>query len=147
MAGDRMIPITRAEARRLGIPGAVAGRLRKESAPSHIEAELLAQIRLAGLPEPEREVQVIPGRKFRYDFCWRAQKLLVECQGGIWAKGHSGHSSGLGIHRDATKISLAQLHGYRCLVVTGQHVKDGTAIKWIAQALRSDRAGSPAPRA
>ena len=98
-----------------------------------------------------REFEAIPGRKFRYDFyCaigkrgaitsarsveWDIKKVLVEVQGGVWLKGKSGHSSGTGITRDCEKLSLAAVHGYRCIVVTPAQIKSGQAINWIKQAL------------
>lgn len=39
-------------------------------------------------------------------------KIAIEVQGGIWAKGNSGHSSGKGIKRDMDKSNLAQSLGW-----------------------------------
>lgn len=104
----------------------------------------------------QREVQLIPGRKFRYDFwcmTWAhnlgrsnipskataagmiKSQVLVECQGGVWLKGKSGHSSGTGITRDCEKLSLAAIQGYRVIVCTPAQIKSGQAIAWIKQAL------------
>ena len=86
-----------------------------------------------------REINCIPYRKFRFDFLCRNLKkdsdVLVEVQGGVWLKGKSGHSSGTGITRDCEKLSLAAVHGYRCIVVTPAQIKSGKAINWIKQAL------------
>lgn len=98
--------------------------------------ELLAfQIRASGLPQPEREVCVIPNRKFRFDFAWTdpAYRLLVEVQGGVFKRG--GHSTGVGITRDAEKLALATLAGYRVFFVTTNQVREGKAIQWIQEAL------------
>ena len=90
-----------------------------------------------------REFQAIPDRKYRFDFLIEKKPLvsgpkdavLVEVQGGVWLKGKSGHSSGTGITRDCEKLSMAAVHGYRCIVVTPAQIKSGQAINWIKQAL------------
>lgn len=72
--------------------------------------------RAHGLPEPEAEVCLTSHRKFCWDFVWRDHHLCLEVQGGIFRKG--GHSTGLGITRDMTKLNTATLLGYRSLQVT-----------------------------
>ncbi len=103
---------------------------------STLEDTFLFQVRALGLPEPEREVCVIPGRKFRFDFCFRAAKLLVEINGGTFTRG--GHSTGLGIRRDYTKSNLAQLAGWRCLSFDGKAVRSGEAVEVVRKALEAD---------
>lgn len=51
-------------------------------------------------------------RKYRLDFAIPTLKIAIEVQGGIWAKGNSGHSSGTGIKRDMDKSNLAQSLGW-----------------------------------
>lgn len=101
---------------------------------SKLELALAFQIRAAGLITPVVEFKAIPARRYRWDFAWPGQKLLVEVQGGIWAKG--GHSTGKGITRDAEKSNLATLAGYRCITVTGEQIKSGQALRWIQSALK-----------
>jgi len=101
---------------------------------SHLEETLLYQIRIAGLPTPTREFKAVIGRRFRWDFAFEHQKLLVEVQGGIWTKGK--HSTGVGITRDAEKLNFATCAGWRCLCVTGDQIKSGQALRWIQKALR-----------
>jgi very-short-patch-repair endonuclease len=100
---------------------------------SELEDKLLFQITACGLPEPVREYKAIPQRRFRWDFAWPAQKLLVEVNGGTWGKG--GHSTGTGIARDYEKNNLANLAGYRCLIFTGAMVESGEAVDTIAKCL------------
>ena len=102
---------------------------------SHLENLLAYQIRVAGLPEPAIEYKAIPGRRYRWDFAWTAQKLLVEVQGCIWKKG--GHSTGTGITRDAEKLNLATLAGFRCIAVTPEQIRSGEALRWIQKALEA----------
>lgn len=92
---------------------------------------------------PIGEHLAIPGRKFRFDFCWVPQRLLVEVQGGVWGKhgkgGASAHSGGVAVNRDAEKLNLAVLAGWRVLHVTGDQIASGEAIRWIEQALTQSK--------
>jgi very-short-patch-repair endonuclease len=103
---------------------------------SPLEETLAFQIRAAGLPEPLREYRIVPDRRYRWDFVWRDENLAVEVQGGIYTKG--GHSTGPGIERDAEKLDLATLNGYRVLIVTRKTIESGQALKWIQLALEDD---------
>jgi very-short-patch-repair endonuclease len=60
----------------------------------------------------------------------RAQKLLVEVDGGEW-QARSGHKTGHGLRRDREKDRAAQMLGYRVFRFTGSEVKDGTALRVI----------------
>ena len=100
---------------------------------SHLEVMLDDQLCLAGINPEDTEFFAIPGRRFRWDFAWPSKKLLVEVQGAIWVKG--GHSTGTGISRDAEKLNLATLAGWRTLILTAEMIKDGRGLKWIQEAL------------
>jgi very-short-patch-repair endonuclease len=98
-----------------------------------------------GLPRPETEVCFIPGRRFRADYCWRAEQLIVEREGGIWRGGRhprtgvGGHSSGRGIARDMDKGNAAVLAGWRVLRFEPRALDSGAAIPAIRQALEMTR--------
>ena len=100
---------------------------------STLEELFALRVRAEGLPEPVREYAVPGIPRFRYDFAWVAQKLLVEINGGTW--GHMGHSTGKGIARDYRKSRMAQALGWRCYPFTGDEVKDGTAVEVVRKAL------------
>ena len=103
---------------------------------SALEAELALQIKALGLPEPVREYRAIAGRKFRFDFAWLEQRLLVEVNGGTYTQG--AHSTGRGIARDYEKANLAVLHGWRVLTFDGKAIKSGEAVEIIRQALEAE---------
>lgn len=127
------MPLRLGRRSRVTRPRAIASPRRAKTGSS-LEARLLLQLRALRLPEPDREVELIPGRKFRWDFAWPAHRLAVEVQGGEWmAKG--GHNSGRGIQRDAEKAALATLAGWRQLSVTGSMVRSGRALSLIESAL------------
>ena len=103
---------------------------------SALEAELALQIKALGLPEPVREYRAIAGRKFRFDFAWLEQRLLVEVNGGTYTQG--AHSTGRGIARDYEKANLAVLQGWRVLTFDGKSVKSGEAVETIRKALEAE---------
>lgn len=121
---------------RLGAPmtGTTKGKTTNRK-PSPLEEALAYQIRCLGLPTPEREFKAIPHRKYRWDFAWPEARLLVEVQGGVFGRG--GHSTGIGITRDADKLNNATLHAWRSLVFTSVHIKDGSAVELIKEVLNA----------
>jgi very-short-patch-repair endonuclease len=80
----------------------------------------------------QREVMLVPGRKFRVDFLI-GKDVVVEIEGGIWNKGFSGHSSGVGITRDCEKGNLLTALGYRLFRFPTKQAVDGTAIKFLKE--------------
>lgn len=82
----------------------------------------------------EREVCLIDGRKWRWDFVLNG--FAIEIQGGVWHKG--AHSSGAGLLRDYRKANALTLLGGRCLFFTTEQVTSGEAIDTVRAVL--DRA-------
>jgi len=100
-----------------------------------LSADLLAfQIKVLGLPAPVTEYEFHPDRKWRADFCWPEQKLIVEYEGGTWM--HGRHTRGSGFEKDCDKYNAATVLGYRVLRFTQKHVKSGEAVKVIQGELR-----------
>ena len=104
---------------------------------STLEELFAFQATAAGLPAFEREVCVIPGRKFRFDFAFIEQKLLVEIQGGTYNGG--AHGRGVGINRDYEKGNLAVMHGWRVLQFDTKQVKSGEALNVTEKILRGEK--------
>ena len=100
---------------------------------SELEDTFAFQLNALGLTGYTREVACIPGRKFRFDFCFREARLLVEINGGTFCKG--AHSTGLGIRRDYEKMRLAQDHGWKVYPFDGNAVKLGVAVEIVRKAL------------
>ena len=97
---------------------------------SNLEEIMARQLDDAGI-EYEREAQLIPGRKFRFDFLLPGIKpqVIVECEGGTWAGGR--HTSGVGFRNDCVKYNLAVEHGYIVLRYTSDLIKSKGAIESI----------------
>lgn len=102
---------------------------------SHLEGTLATQLAYAGLGGFKAQFCAIQGRRFAWDFCFEDARLLIEVQGGTFAKGRTGHSTGMGIHRDCEKANLATLAGWRVLSVDEKHIRSGQALRWIQEAL------------
>lgn len=103
----------------------------KRSFASGSEFTLDCQMTADRLPPYVREYQFHPTRKFRADFAFVPQKLLVEVEGGLFVKG--AHSNPLGIIRDMEKSNLAALGGWALLRYSPAQIKSGEAIAQIKQ--------------
>ena len=98
-------------------------------------ADALAwQLKAAGHTGWQREVHLIPGRKFRTDLAHLQARIAVEVDGGTWVAGR--HNRGAGVSSDCEKACLIAIAGYRGMRVTTEQVKNGMALKWIEQALK-----------
>lgn len=86
---------------------------------SHLEKrfENLWKSLAPDIPLEAQKKGIVPGRRYIYDFYCPPANVLFEINGGIFARGKSGHSSGLGIQRDYEKVNQAQLQGYDIFVM------------------------------
>ena len=99
--------------------------------------DLLAQhIQYAGLPTPEREYRFAPPRRYRADFAYPSERLLIEVEGGTWTNG--AHVRGGHYQSDCEKYNLAAKLGYRVLRFTSNMIKDGSALMTIEEALNEN---------
>jgi len=103
---------------------------------SELEDIFAAQLNAVGLDGYVREYQAIPGRRFRFDFCWVKERLAVEIQGGTYSRG--AHARPLGIKRDYEKGNLAIKYGWRVLQFDADMVKSGQALDFTEKMLRGD---------
>lgn len=95
----------------------------------------LSLVAASGLPAPELEYVFHPTRRFKADYAWPAQKLIVERQGGLWAKegtrAKKAHTMPLAILRDYEKANLAQLVGFTYLQFTPSQLDSGEVIETL----------------
>jgi very-short-patch-repair endonuclease len=104
--------------------------------------DFLTQLLTAGLPEPQVEVPVCPGRRWKFDFAYPEIFLAIEFEGGTWTGGR--HVRGKGYENDARKYNEATIRGWRVLRFTADMVKSGEALATIERlfsALRTEQAG------
>ena len=104
---------------------------------SPLEDLFAFQLASAGLTGYVREYKAIPGRRFRFDFAWEKERLLVEINGGTYSGGS--HGRGVGINRDYEKNNLAVLNGWRLLSFDTKQVKSGKALEITEKILRGKK--------
>lgn len=97
-----------------------------------MKTDVLTIMRIAGLPEPEREYQFSDKRRWRFDFAWPENKLAVEIEGGIFTGGR--HVRGRGYDGDCQKYNEAQLLGWVVLRFTSLMINDGRALTQLQRA-------------
>jgi len=99
-----------------------------------MSADLLEfQMKALGL-KPEKEFMFHPTRKWRSDWAFPEQMLLVEFEGGVWIQGR--HNRASGFLKDLDKYNAATLLGYRVLRFAADHVKSGVAVALIEEVLQ-----------
>lgn len=96
---------------------------------------LKTQCKALQLPEPVLEYAFHPTRKWRFDFAWPDHQIAAEVDGGTWIGGR--HSRGAGYERDCEKLNAAAVLGWRVLRFTTAMVKDGRAVRSIADAVQA----------
>jgi hypothetical protein len=106
---------------------------RRQRSITDYEQELLLSLRALGYPQPEPEVRLIPGRRLRFDHCWRRERVALEIHGATFTGGR--HTSGVGFDRDREKMALAQLAGYLVIEATAGMLRDGRALGLLTRAL------------
>ena len=89
--------------------------------------------------EYERELMLVPGRRFRFDFTFRSAGLVAEIEGGTWSGGR--HTTGAGFRQDCVKYNLASLEGWTVMRFTSDMVSLGwhcsrSLLIWIRKRLR-----------
>jgi very-short-patch-repair endonuclease len=105
----------------------------KLKARSEHEELFAMQLKAARLRGWEREVQLIPGRRWKFDFSHCLYRLICEIEGGIWSGGR--HVTGSGFQRDCEKYNAATLKGWRVFRFTAEMVQSGDALRTIEAAL------------
>lgn len=83
------------------------------------------------LPPFFRNIAFAPGRKWKADFIWPDQKLMVEIEGGIYVGGR--HVQPVGYQKDCEKYNAAILLGWHLFRFTDIHLKNGYALKTILE--------------
>lgn len=89
----------------------------------------------AKVPTPVAEFKFHPTRRWKFDFCWPAERVALEQEGGVWLKGGGRHTRGKGYLADLEKYNSAACMGYLVIRATPQQVQDGSAFVWVKRAL------------
>jgi very-short-patch-repair endonuclease len=100
------------------------------------ENMLARRIEEAELPAPVRQyLWARPERLYRADFAYPDDHLLLEVQGGIWARDPGRHNRGSGYEADLERSNLAVLLGWRLLAFSERMIRSGQAVETIKRAL------------
>jgi very-short-patch-repair endonuclease len=107
---------------------------------SDVEDQFFFQCRALGLPEPEREFRFHPVRKWRADFAFIPERILIEIEGGTYKNGR--HTRPVGYEKDCEKYNSAQMDGWMVLRYTAGMVRSGEAVAEVEQALKRAQGGA-----
>jgi hypothetical protein len=99
------------------------------------EEAFMFLVRSMGWPEPTREFPFAHPRKYRADFAWIDQRVLVEIEG---AAGRGRHTHAKGYEEDCRKYDLAGLLGWQVLRFTPAMIESGEAAIMVDIALAPD---------
>lgn len=111
-----------------------AGKAGKPSRKSLAEEQLLEALqRHQLLSGCEREHKFYETRRWRFDFAWRAQRVAVEVEGGVWNGGR--HVTPKGFISDCEKYTRAALEGWTVLRFVPAKNWTEEAIPLIVEAL------------
>lgn len=86
------------------------------------------------LPVPTPEHRFAPPRRWRFDWCWMAEKVVLEVEGAVWANGR--HTRGSGFLKDMEKYNAATLAGWRVLRTTPQTLKSRETLALLTAILK-----------
>lgn len=83
------------------------------------------------LPVPEYKFH--PDRRWRFDWAWPDQRIMIACEqeGGIWTRGR--HTRGMGYLNDMDKYNEAAKLGWRIFRFTPQAFKKGIAQIYMSE--------------
>ena len=98
------------------------------------KAEFEQQLKLVGIAVVP-EFIFAPPRKWRSDWLVIGTTILVEFEGGLFAKRKGGHSSVTGILRDIEKYNAAAIGGWTLIRIAPNHVTSGQGLQWVEQAI------------
>jgi very-short-patch-repair endonuclease len=104
---------------------------RRVDGMTDLEAAMLYNLRVAGLPEPEREYKFHPTRKWRFDFAYPERKIAIEAEGGVWTNG--GHNRGKIYTSNCEKYNAAALMGWCVLRYTTDMIAAGDVARDITE--------------
>ena len=96
---------------------------------SRLEDDFAFDVRVAGLPTPERQYYFHPTRKWRVDFAWPEFMLIVELEGGVWVRG--AHIRPGRFIKDCIKYNEAAVLGWVVLRVAGAMITNGVALEGL----------------
>ena len=105
---------------------------------SHLEEEFAFWLKVDQMPDPEREYEFAPPRRWRWDFSWPDRKVAVEIEGILHGDGGR-HQRLEGFVNDAEKHEAALLHGWKVYRIPGPWIAQGSRQIWRPQVMETLR--------
>lgn len=113
--------------------------------PSGLESKFSDQLAQANLPQPTRELQFHPDRRWRFDFAFEAYQVAVELEGGTYLHGKvvqgkkqkSRHLTPTGFNADCLKYAEAGILGWLVIRVDAKMVINGEALALTKRAIEA----------
>ena len=102
-----------------------------------LEATFAIQVHALRLPEPQREYQFHPKRRWKFDFAWPQLMIAVEIEGGTYTGGR--HVRPEGFRKDCEKYNAAALMGWMVLRGDVKMVKNNVLLDTVQAALNQER--------
>jgi len=101
----------------------------------------LRALEVRGLPRPEREHKFDAKRRWRFDYAWPQQMIVLEVEGGVWTGGR--HTRGAGFLKDVEKYNRAAVLGWRLVRVTPDKLVSAGTFEMLREifGLRERNAG------
>jgi very-short-patch-repair endonuclease len=98
---------------------------------SSLELRFWQKWKTMGGPPLERELKLIPGRRFRFDFTHPESRVTIELQGSVFQGGR--HTRGEGYMSDREKRDLVEDLGFKVYELTGKCVTNAMLSKIMAK--------------
>lgn len=115
----------------------MTARKARTARPKPVIVPLDLQVIGAGGPAPVAEFMFARDikRRWRVDYAWLEEKLVVEVEGAVWTQGR--HTRGSGYLKDIEKYNELALRGWRLIRVTYEmlDIHDGRALAITLRAL------------
>jgi very-short-patch-repair endonuclease len=105
---------------------------------SELEALFDLHMLAAGLPTFQKEVMLIPGRRYRVDRYLPAYRLAVELEGGTYMA-KSRHTSPTGFESDCVKYNELAIRGITLLRFTRKMIDSGMAVQMVLRVVAGEK--------
>lgn len=93
---------------------------KRKKGPSHLEEAMERRLAYCTLGRPVKEFLFCPSRKWRADFAYVNERILIEVDGGAFCGGR--HNRGVGFNKDIEKLNTATIMGYSVLRYTPENM-------------------------
>ena len=87
------------------------------------------------IPRPQKELQFVADRRWRFDLAWPINKVALEVDGGAFMHGGGSHNRGASLRREHEKMNRAAVEGWRVLHVFPEDLLREDTYRMVVAAL------------